>query len=202
MTERDSYRIADLGDCGYVLKKYLNLSDCKIEEINYIARHMQQITEEEDHIYDEMISLKITDEVKTLPVGVFIDAFANMNKMEFHPGVYDDKSLGEIALEAQMMPWMEQIPDEALPFLSYEKIGECIRKQENGFLQPGMDITPSACLNGKRFITQYLWRIQIGNRPYFLWRWRTRRLEFPYGLNYPVARKRWRKHVWLYGLKI
>lgn len=133
VTERDSYRIADLGDCGYVLKKYLNLSDCKIEEINYIARHMQQITEEEDHIYDEMISLKITDEIKTLPVGVFIDAFANMNKMEFHPGVYDDKSLGEIALEAQMMPWMEQIPDEALPFLSYEKIGECIRKQENGF---------------------------------------------------------------------
>lgn len=133
VTERDSYRIADLGDCGYVLKKYLNLSDCKIEEINYIARHMQQITEEEDHIYDEMILLKITDEVKTLPVGVFIDAFANMNKMEFHPGVYDDISLGEIALEAQMMPWMEQIPDEALPFLSYEKIGECIRKQENGF---------------------------------------------------------------------
>lgn len=133
VTEHDSYRIADLGDCAYVLKKYLNLSDCKIEEINYIARHMQQITEEEDHMFDEMISLKITDEVKILPVGVFIDAFANMNKMEFHPGVYDDKSLGEIALEAQMMPWMEQIPDEALPFLSYEKIGECIRKQENGF---------------------------------------------------------------------
>lgn len=133
VTEYSTYRIADLDNCPYVIKKHLNLSGCKIEEINYIARHMQQLTAEEEQIFDQIISLKITDEVKTLPAGEFIDAFANMNKMEFHPGVYDDKSLGEIALEAQMMPWMEQIPDEALPFLSYEKIGEWIRKQENGF---------------------------------------------------------------------
>ena len=133
VTEYSTYRIADLGNCPYVIKKHLNLSGCKIEEINYIARRMQLLTAEEEQIFDQIISLKITDEVKTLPAGVFIDAFANMGKMEFHPGVYDDKSLGEIALEAQMMPWMEQIPDEVLPFLSYEKIGEWIRKQENGF---------------------------------------------------------------------
>ena len=133
VTESGSYRIADLGNGPYVINKYLNLSGCKIEEINYIARHMQQLTAEEEQIFDQIISLKITDEVKTLPAGVFIDAFANMGKMEFRPGVYDDKSLGGIALEAQMMPWMEQIPEEALPFLSYEKIGEWIRKQENGF---------------------------------------------------------------------
>ena len=133
VTEYNTYRIADLGNGPYVIKKHLDLSGCKIEEINYIARHMQQLTAEEEQIFDQIISLKITDEVKTLPAGVFIDAFANMDKMEFHPGVYDDKSLGEIALEAQMMPWMEQIPDEALPFLSCEMIGEWIRKQENGF---------------------------------------------------------------------
>ena len=61
-----------------------------------------------------------------------INAAYNVDSFEFHPGVINDYDLGAICMQSGMLDLIQDLPDEVFDLLDEEKVGQALRRNEQG----------------------------------------------------------------------
>lgn len=116
------------------LEKHLVLSGRKsLEELNLLADIVDRMDEIQIETYEGAIQL-CQDANRDVPVTMkeLINLAHNLDSYEFHPGVTDDYSLGKACIMGSMLDLVDDLPDEALELLDPKKVGEKLRKADQG----------------------------------------------------------------------
>ena len=61
-----------------------------------------------------------------------INAAYNLDRFEFLPGIMDEEELGEVSIENDLVPVIQNLPEEVYPLLSPQKVGVYVKEQEQG----------------------------------------------------------------------
>ena len=100
-----------------------------LTEMNHLAERIEQLSEYEQYTLEGVI--KIRDSYRTEDV---IDATHNLDLYSFYPGVATDYELGEAAIDGHdgIYPPIAQVPVELLECLDPAKVGEIVRREDQG----------------------------------------------------------------------
>jgi len=111
--------------------------DCSLKEINDLASVLASLDEEGQIAFDGLVKMESDKKEGPIPVGKLVDLACSVGCCDVYPGVANYEELGRFYVEQGLFPELKSIPDENLPFLNYEKIGEKFSKEEGGTLVTG-----------------------------------------------------------------
>ena len=124
----------------------------RLEEVNLLAYQLSRMNSEQMDTFEGAIALR-AEEKSSEPFTLkeLINFTYNLNCYEFYPGVTNDTDLGEVCIDGEMMEVFEHLPEEALELLDPQKVGEELRRSDQGtFTQKGY-----VCKNGETFQEMY-----------------------------------------------
>ncbi len=111
--------------------------DCSLKEINDLAMLLSPLDEEGQIAFDGLVKMESEKKEGPIPVGTLVDLAYSVDCCDVHPGVASYEELGRFYVEQGLFPELKDIPEENLPYLNYEKIGEKFSKEEGGVLVSG-----------------------------------------------------------------
>ena len=151
---RDAYHRARV--MSHEDERYLSVYDCDafpmlsfvrvetegIDELNFLAQRLDSLEEHERNVLLAITPriIKNVGEGDVVSAKDLINMTYGLDKVTVAPYVKSVTELGELIIQSEMYPWMESVPDEALPYLDREKIGNELYKKDNGAFIKGMYI--------------------------------------------------------------
>jgi len=111
--------------------------DCSLKEINDLATRLSLLDKEGQIAFDALVKAESDKTEGPIPVGKLVDLAYSVDCCDVHPGVASYEELGRFYVEQGLFPELKDIPEENLPCLDYEKIGEKFSKEEGGVLVSG-----------------------------------------------------------------
>ncbi len=108
--------------------------DCSLQELNDLATRLSSLDEEGQIAFDGLVKMELDRNKSPIPIEKLIDLAYSVDCCDVHPGVATYEELGHFYVEQGLFPELKAIPEENLPFLNYEKIGEKFSKEEGGIL--------------------------------------------------------------------
>lgn len=136
--EEDRYGLCRFEGWPAFLYPLLRLSGEKtLEELNLLAYKVGRLDETQLGIYEGILKLRQDGDIDT-PVSMreLINAAYNLDSFEFHPGVTNDYDLGAICLQGEMLNLIEGLPDDVYELLDEEKVGQALRRSDQGTFTP------------------------------------------------------------------
>lgn len=131
-------------DGGYHLARFIGwppflgriLTGCgaeKLEELNLLAWKIGQMDEEQLAAYEGAVAMRQNEDID-MPVTVkeLINILYNLGSYTFQPGILNDRMLGDMCLMGELLADLEPVSDEVFELLSEEKVGEYLRRSEQG----------------------------------------------------------------------
>jgi hypothetical protein len=127
------YKLASLSNVPRFLDKMLNESghSPSLAELNHLAERLESLSEESLAKLDGILEIR-----KSYDIADAINATHNPQHFVQHP-VYDDRELGEVAIDAGLYEPLEEVPDELLKRLDPAKVGALVREQDGGMFTNG-----------------------------------------------------------------
>lgn len=134
VSEGGGYSLHRFDDCPDFLRNALIVSGEKtLEEVNMLAKKISQMDEGQLDVYEGILKLhRENDPEQPMTIKDLINAAYNLDSFDFHPGVLDDQTLGELCIQGEMLGVAEKLPDEARELLDAEMIGEKLRQSDQG----------------------------------------------------------------------
>lgn len=132
--EGGSYQLHRFEGWPDFLKGALIVSgDKTLEEVNLLAWKAGQMDEEQLAAYEGAVAMRQNEDIDT-PVTVkeLINILYNLNSYTFQPGILNDRMLGELCLMGELIADLGTVSDEVFELLSEEKVGEYLRRSEQG----------------------------------------------------------------------
>jgi len=129
----------DIHECMYPFE-FLGTAmhwKCSLKEINDLATLLSSLDEEEQIAFEGLVKMGSDKKEGPIPVGKLVDLACSVGCCDVYPGVTNYEELGRFYVEQGLYPELKSIPEENLPFLNYEKIGEKFSKEEGGILVTG-----------------------------------------------------------------
>lgn len=133
--EKDSEYIVDC-DSGWpeFLEQIINdTDDLSLEEVNLLAYQISRMDEFRIETLAGTVQLRQEEDIDT-PVTMkeLINLAHNLDCYEYYPGVVDDRTLGNVALENDLLDTISGLPEDVLDLLDEEKVGQEIRRSDMG----------------------------------------------------------------------
>lgn len=136
--EGGGYSLHRFGDCPDFLKVALIL--CRnqtLEEVNLLALKVGGMDKSQLDTYEGIVLMRRDNDTgHPMTMKELINAAYNLDCYEFRPGVTNDRILGEICMEGDMLEEIEKLPDEAYGLLDESKVGEEKRRSDQGYFTP------------------------------------------------------------------
>lgn len=140
------------------LKNPLILSGQKsLEEMSLLADVVGRMDEIEFYAYEGAIQL-CQDEKGDVPVTTkeLINLAFDLDNYEFHPGVTDDRRLGEVCIMGGMLDLVDGLPDETAELIDPVKAGEKLREADHGAFTPNGYIYRSSTASQEAYDGKHL----------------------------------------------
>lgn len=117
-----------------------------IEELNFLAKRLEALPDEELFIYEALFQKRYGDydEDQLVSVKDLINMTYGLDKIMIVSDIRTDEELGEFVIENGLHPDIEAIPDESLYLLDKRRIGELQRQCDDGIFWGGFYIVTSA----------------------------------------------------------
>lgn len=116
------------------VRSALTLSGSKtLEELNLLAVKAGRMNETQLGAYEGILKLRQDADIDhPMSMKELINAAYNVDSFEFHPGVINDYDLGAICMQSGMLDLIQDLPDEVFDLLDEEKVGQALRRNEQG----------------------------------------------------------------------
>lgn len=116
------------------LTMHLILSgDKTLEELNLLAGKIAGMDKIQLGTYEGALKLRQDGDIDhPITTRELINYAYNLDAFEFHPGVVEDRELGEIAMMGGMLDTIDDLPDEVADLLDEQKVGEALRRADQG----------------------------------------------------------------------
>lgn len=136
--EGGGYSLHKFEDCPAFLKLALILcQDRTLEEVNLLALKVREMDENQLDTYEGIVLMRRERDLDhPMTMKELINAAYNLDCYEFRPGVINDRILGEICLEGDMLEGLEKLPEEAHGLLDEIKVGAEKRRSDQGYYTP------------------------------------------------------------------
>lgn len=138
--------IYQYGDGFQNLSDIIEKDGLNLFELNALARRLSQFELEDIIALHALVLTRMEREECNIPIRELLDLAYSTNCCEVRPGVDTYKELGHFYVENDLVPELKDVPEEALPFLNYEKIGRKLSVEECGMLVPGGYVTQTSDL--------------------------------------------------------
>lgn len=132
--ENEPYRIEFLGRWPPFLTNVLeNAEAVTLEEVNVLACLVAHMDSLQLETYEAAIQMRQEENID-VPVGIkdLLNLCYNLKCYEFHPGIINDRMLGEICLEEDMLEWLCVLQEDVRSLLDPQKVGMELRREEGG----------------------------------------------------------------------
>lgn len=123
----DNYILGGLKDWPDFMSVPLGQCHATLEELNLLALKISQMNKEQQNTLEGVLELVQEKTIKNL-----INAAYNPDCVEFLPGIMDEEELGEVSIENDLVPILENLPEVVYSLLSPEKVGTYVKEQEQG----------------------------------------------------------------------
>lgn len=105
----------------------------RIEEINLLAHQISQMDEFQKEAYEGAVTLwEEGHKDEQITLKELINLAYNLDCYEYRPGVVDDLTLGNIALENELLDTVSNLPEAVLDLLDPKKVGQEMRYRDGG----------------------------------------------------------------------
>lgn len=115
----------------------LLVGERSLYELNTLAWKLAPMDDTQRIAFDGLVKMEIEKKEGPIALGKLIDLAYSVDCCDVHPGVASYEELGRFYVEQGLFPELKDIPEENLPYLNYEKIGEKFSKEEGGVLVSG-----------------------------------------------------------------
>lgn len=134
LPENGSYQLNHFKGWPDFLFMYLVVSgDKTLEEVNLLAYKVGSMDETQLDTYEGALLLrKNADMDRPVNMKEMLNTLYNLDCYSFHPGILNDQMLGEMCLMGEMLEEVETASDELWELFSEEKVGQCLRRREQG----------------------------------------------------------------------
>ena len=138
-----------------------------LDELNFLAKRIEEISEEKT----EILAYRALLQKPFDTIGEAINRTYNLQTIPVYPckNVY---AYGEIVLENEMLEGLEDVPDELYDLLDPDKVGRAMMEREGGVFIGGYYAVPSsyepALVYDKEFperMEDWLFRLEITGKP-------------------------------------
>ena len=127
VADGEGYSLELVGQWPDFLYEPLETCSATLEELNFLAQKLSQMSQEEMDTYEGVIQSVPERTIRNL-----INAAYNLDRFELLPGIMDEEELGEVSMENDLVPAIRNLPDEVYPLLSLKKVGHYVKEQEQG----------------------------------------------------------------------
>lgn len=136
--EGGGYSLHKFEDCPAFLKRVLILcQDRTLEEVNLLALKVSGMDENQLDTYEGIVLMRGDSDLDhPMTMKELINAAYNLDCYEFRPGVINDRILGEICLEGDLLEGLEKLPEDARDLLDEIKVGAEKRRSDQGYYTP------------------------------------------------------------------
>ncbi len=120
------------------LKKYTDFKNADLDDLNFLANELYRRSDEKWGRYESVLAVYASEQ-KTNVLGCkdLINAFFNMDRFDFYPGMHEAKDLGRRILKGDTKALLGPISDEVYKLLDPEKVGQYAMEQEGGVFTSG-----------------------------------------------------------------
>ena len=116
------------------LEQIINdMDDLSLEEVNLLAYQISRMDQFQIETLAGAVQLRQEEDIVT-PVTMkeLINLAHNLGCYEYRPGVVDDRTLGNVALENDLLDTISGLPEDVLDLLDEEKVGQEMRRSDMG----------------------------------------------------------------------
>lgn len=131
ISDGEEYTLEILGDWPAFLYGPLEQNHATLAELNLLAFKLSQMSQEEKTTYEGILQSIQEGTIKNL-----INAAYNLDHFEFLPGIMNEEELGEVSIENDLLPALQNLPETVYPLLSPERVGVYVKEQEHGVFTP------------------------------------------------------------------
>lgn len=104
-----------------------------LEELNLLAHAVSRMDEIQIRTFEGAAELHLEEKgEKTVTVKELINLAFCLDDYEFHPGVTNDRILGEACMEGGMLALLDSLPDQAAELIDPAKAGKLLRQGDHG----------------------------------------------------------------------
>ncbi len=109
------------------------------EEMNFLARRLEGLNEEEERIYRALFEKRIAQSEEPDPVSVkdLINMTYDLDTVMVAANVADDEALGQFVIDNELQEDVNAIPEDSLYLLDKAAIGRLQRENDGGIYQDG-----------------------------------------------------------------
>lgn len=132
--ENESYQVEyTIGWPGFMVNVLEGEMECRLDEINLLAYQLSRMNQEQLDTLEGAIALRLEEDAGS-PVTMreIINFTYNLNCYDFYPGITNDEELGEVCIDGGMLALFKQLPDEVIELLDSQKVGEELRRSDQG----------------------------------------------------------------------
>ena len=159
------------------LERFFEHRFIDLDELNFLAQRLDSLEEHERNVLLAITPriIKNVGEGDVVSAKDLINMTYGLDKVTVAPYVKSVTELGELVIQSELYPWMESVPDEALPYLDRDKIGNELYKKDNGTFIKGMyiaageyefqEIYDGQNLPNQGVFTAYAFRLELAKPP-------------------------------------
>lgn len=109
------------------------IDNISVQEVNLLAYQIGQMDEFQKETFEGTIQLRQEENIdEPVTIKELINLAHNLDSYEYRPGVVDDQTLGNVAMEHDLLDTIVNLPEEIMELLDAEKVGQEMRRYEMG----------------------------------------------------------------------
>ena len=119
--------------------EHIRLDTTSVEELNFLARRLDSLSEEQFTIYQALFDQRFgdVDSDELLSVKDLINMTYGLESVMVVSNIHNDEQLGQFVIENDLHPDVAAIPEGSLYLLDKRRIGELQRQNDGGVLWGG-----------------------------------------------------------------
>lgn len=104
-----------------------------IQEVNVLAWKASQMDETQLETLEGAVKLRMEEDCEN-PISMreLINLSYNLDCYDYYHGIVDDRQLGEVCMEGEMLDLLDGLPDEVLELIDLQKAGQEMRRMDCG----------------------------------------------------------------------
>lgn len=175
---REDERYLSVYDCDAIpMLSFARVETEGIDELNFLAQRLDSLEEHERNVLLAVTPrvIKNVGEGDVISAKDLINLTYGLDKVTVAPNVKTLAELGELAIQSELFKWMENVSDDALPYLDRTKIGQEIYEENNGTFINGMyiaageyefqEVYDGRNLPNQGVSTHYAFRLELAKPP-------------------------------------
>ena len=134
----------DEGWPDFLVPVLFKMDTVSLEEANLLAYQLAEMEERQLETLEGALTLRMEADIgSAMSIRELINLTGNLECYDFYPGVRNDRELGDICLDGGLCELVDGLPDEVIDLLDPEKVGQQMRRDEQGTYTPKGYVHPN-----------------------------------------------------------